>query len=329
MSSVSARVSPASAGYGSVVPATDVMLASVVFGDRPMLEVNRLFVAQLNPGRTVRWRIVRNRPPQASDQGGEDDPDVEVLDGRELPFELRLLKKFRSYHHALALNVASREVPTRYLILIDPDCYIVRANWIEDVLSHVSEHGLAFFGTPYHPRSIAKFRYFPNSVFLVVDTEVVPTSTLDWYPEAGTPPGPGLMRRALETPFRLAGWRLRLRHEESEDTGIRVYSHYRDAGASVECVQPVMIPEYLSSFMRPKQRVLEKVMPDRYCVIPKRRGYFTDRGFASFGFEDAARMLNAEEYMWRDEPFALHLRGAPESLRNDPDGVARLLAQFA
>lgn len=329
MSGASAEVQTAvSAHARGGAPVTDVTFASVVFGDRPMLELNRRLIERLNPGRPVRWRIVRNHPLQDEDLDGVDDPDIEMLEGQQLPAGLRELKKFRSYHHALGLNVACREVSTRYLILIDPDCFIVRPNWLEDVLCHIGERGLAFFGTPYHPKAIAKFRYFPNSVFLVIDTNVVPTTALDWYPGADARSGRSWASRALELPFRLAGWQHRLRHEESEDTGIRVYSRYRDAGASAECVQPVMISEYLSSFMKPKQRVLEKVMPDRYCVIPKRPGYFTDRRFADFGFEDTAR-INAEEYMWRGEPFALHLRGAPESLRQDPAAISRLLAQFA
>jgi hypothetical protein len=332
MSRVSVGPDPGvSAAAGRDAPATDATIAAVVFGDGPMLELNRRLTARLNPGRAVRWRIVRNLPLQAVDLTDDaGDPDVEVLEGKELPDELRALKKHRSYHHALALNVACRDVSTRYLILIDPDCYVLRRNWIEDVLTHMRGRGLAIFGAPYHPRSIAKLRYFPCSIFFVVDTTLVPVSVLDWYPEAEEPPRQTVARRVLQSTVGQTGWRLRLRYEESEDTGIRVYTHLRERGAAVECVQPVMIPDHLHTyFLRPKQRVMEKLLPDRYCVIPKRPGYITDRRFADLGYEDtAAKPIWAEEFMWRDAPFALHLRKSPESLRQDPEAISRLLAQF-
>lgn len=326
MPRVSAEVMPVP-GRRASTHVRDATLAAVVFGDTPLLDLNRELVGRLNPGRPARWRVVRNLPLQPADER-EYSPMVEVLDGRELPSEFRKLKKFRSYHHALGLHVACTAVPSRYLVLVDPDCYIVRPNWIEDVLGHMAEQSLLFFGVPYHPQSIPKFRYFPCSVFLVIDTDAVPVETLDWTPEARTPPRPGPVRRVLETPLRLAGWRLRLRHEESEDTGIRVYRRYRDTGVAAECVQPVMLDEHLHSFMKPKQCVLENVLSDRYCVIPKRPGYFTDRSFADVGHVDGTRMFGVEEFMWRDRPFALHLRGAPQSLRQDPEAIRRLLAQF-
>jgi hypothetical protein len=338
MSSAAAEVNAAgSRDRREGVALTEATIASVVFGDLPVLDLNRRLTERLNPGARVRWRVVRNLPLQDADRTPQDDPGVEVLDGEELPVELRSLGKFASYHHALALDVACRDVPTRYLILIDPDCFVVRPNWIEDVLAYVQDRGLAFFGVPYHPRSMAKFRYFPCSVFLVVDTEQVPVSTLDWRPEAESRPRAGLARRVSDSLFGLLGWEYRLRYELSEDTGIRVYSRYRDSRLPYECVQPVMIGPHLRGYEMSKQKalsplpwVLEKLLPDRYCMVPKRPGYVTDRRFAEFGFEDtAARPIWAEEFLWRNEPFALHLRKSPESLRKDPAAISRLLDQFA
>jgi hypothetical protein len=303
----------------------DLTICAVTFGDRPLLELNRELTERLN-GLEATWRLVRNRPLQDADLTGRADMEFEVVDGAELPADLRGLNKYRSYHHALALGVASQGLATRYVLYLDPDCFVVRPGWIGAVLEHMQRERLAFFGTPYHPRSPKKIRYFPCSVFLVVDTEQVDVAGLDWTPELVEAPGEGWLGRLLRAYLQRRGEHFRLGGESSEDTGIRVYRTYRGRSRA-ECVQPVVLPTVLTGKLYPaKQRVLERVLPDRYCVLPKRRGSLTDRGFAAHGFRDTAA-LGCEEYMWQGEPFAIHLRGAPD-LAGDLDAVSSVLGQF-
>ncbi|HEY5409564.1 MAG TPA: hypothetical protein VIJ94_02445, partial [Caulobacteraceae bacterium] len=84
----------------------------------------------------------------------------------------RLLSKFlASYHHAAGLNLAIENVRTRYAVVIDPDLYVVRPNWLKDVIEHMSVHGLAVFGVPWNPRWYQKFRYFPCTHLMVIDLQ--------------------------------------------------------------------------------------------------------------------------------------------------------------
>ena len=63
----------------------------------------------------------------------------------------------------------------------------------------------------------------------------------------------------------------------------------------------------------PRELALEKLLPDAWCLLPRGRDSFTDRTFASLGAPDVHGQ-GAEEYLWRDEPFAFHLRGASQRL---------------
>ncbi len=216
------------------------------------------------------------------------------------------------------------------MTFLSPDCFLLRPGWVEDVVGHMLDKGLATFGVPYHPRARQKIRYVPCGVGMVVDTERLPLVGIDWTP--GTveerDEGPELRgaARAAAALLRRAGMDHRLSAETSVDTGIAFYRRHRAAGVATECVQSVMISQHLRSRTKlPRECVLETLLPDRFCMLPKRPGYITDRGLASLGHHDFAGE-NCEEFFWREEPFALHLRGGPPRLREDLRGLERALA---
>jgi hypothetical protein len=312
----------AAAGNGS----HDVTICSVVFGDKWCLDLNRELTRRLNPKREAHWLVVRNRPHQENDRFNPSEP-YEVLDGAELPEELRARHDARSHHHAAALALASRSARTRFVLFFDGDCFILREDWLAEVTEHMLANKLGFFGVPYHPRQPAKLRYFPCGVWLMVDTARVDISSFDWTPGAETASARGRIsdrfwRRLLSG----ESSRHRLRVESSTDTGISIYRRYRGSRETrSDHVVPVLIPRHLRvRDTRPRQVLLEKLLPDRYCVVPRRVGYFTDVGFPAHGLPDMSA-IGCEEYMWRNEPFALHLRGGPAELRKDPSAVAALL----
>ena len=68
-------------------------------------------------------------------------------------------------------------------------------------------------------------------------------------------------------------------------------------------------------------RLLDRILPDRLSLVPKRRGYFSELGFADLGFADIA-VRGCEEFLWRGQPFAFHIRG----FRFKAEERARVLA---
>lgn len=90
-----------------------------------------------------------------------------------------------SYHHAAALNRFLREdhVSTRYLLILDPDFYILQESWVAAVLSYMDEKGLSFFGAPWHPKWFTKYRYFPCAHCMFIDRDRIDVKTLDFTPD--------------------------------------------------------------------------------------------------------------------------------------------------
>jgi hypothetical protein len=284
---------------------------------------------RLNPGGLPRWLVVRNRPVQEADRDLGSGDGFDVVEGAKFDADV-VDAAPRSVHHAMGMNLVRSHVRTRFVMYLDPDCFLLRANWVQEILTHMLERDLATFGVPYHPRTSQKIRYIPCGVGMLVDTARLPIDDVDWRPglspsQRGRMPVGDLVVDAV---LRRAKMAHRLRIEASLDTGIEFYRRHREESITTECVQPVMLPIHLRSRLkRPRERVLEAVLPERFCLLPRRPGFFTDRGFAALGHRDFATE-GCEEYLWRDTPFALHLRGGPPALREDLDALDRALADL-
>src|SRR5262249_25270046 len=94
-------------------------------------------IESLNPRAPWRLLVVDNAS-SATPRLTVDDPRCRVIPGVEI--DTTLPENFRgSYHHAAALNLALRQVKTRYAVVLDPDLFVVYRDWIAEVLQHIGE----------------------------------------------------------------------------------------------------------------------------------------------------------------------------------------------
>jgi hypothetical protein len=278
--------------------ADPLTILSVSYESRRWLELNLALAARLNPGREPRWLVAENSPPGSANALAPNHGGFHVVPGapfRELPFAAA------SYHHGAALNLALAQVETRWLLVLDPDCFIVRPRWIEEVLGHMEEHGAALLGSPWHPRRVKAIRYFPCAHCTFVDLARVPRAALDFLPDELARP-----RLPKSAWSRVDPLSLRRRRSVgiSRDTGWRLQRALAQSGLRVECLQPVYRPSRLRSWV-------DKAFPDARSLVPKRPGYFTRRGFREAGWPDLDA-LGWEEFVWRGAPFAFHVRSHPK-----------------
>ena len=248
------------------------------------------------------------------------------------PERRRLLAKYLgSYHHAAGLAVALAGVKTRYAVVIDPDFYVVRPGWIAEITGHMQGQDLAVFGAPWSPRWRQKYRGFPSTHLMAIDLEKIPApaellkpdllaggrrvASPLWsrFAEAG---GPGRLQAALailRRPARAIAEDLAQRREigGARDTG---YGLMQDVRARPELktdlVQAVFRREdgFLPGAVTPLQShpLMEALLPEHLRYLPRR--HVAARGFAAFGYPDF-RGRGWEEFLWRGEPFAVHVRG--------------------
>ena len=192
---------------------------------------------------------------------------------------------------------------TRYVLFCDPDFYIVKVGWASEVLGHMKAMGLAVFGAPWHPRWVYKNRYFPCVHCMFVDLEKVPLDRLDFEPDYEDVPGHA---RKPDEPDRdrQPSWpdpaKLRKRRYvgTSRDVSSRIAVRLgQDPALRVECLQPVFCPP-----THGLTRYVDRIVPDRLSLVPKKPGYFSRQGFKQHGLPDLEGR-GWEEFLWREEPF--------------------------
>ncbi len=240
-----------------------------------------------------------------------------------------------NYHHGAALNKILNRIKSRYVLFIDPDFYIIRQQWMEEILSYMQENQLAFFGVPWHPKWYMKYRYFPCIHCLFIDLKKIPLHSLNLLPdvpdqitkkpsswkETKSRVRPYLPTFARDS-FQFFKWAVLNRRTicKEWDTGSRIYLRYRGFPEHrFEYVTPVFRPQ--EEFIGPNgvffafNRVIEKILPDQYCYIPKRKESFTSKGFKDAQYPDVSQWA-WEEFMWKEKPFGFHVRRYPKRNEN-------------
>jgi hypothetical protein len=283
--------------------ADGLTICSVAFRAKECLDLNDRLMRQLNPdGARPEWLLFDNN----TDAGERIDP----ADSRFTVVKPAAADGFvLGYEHAIGVAALLARVRTRFLLILDPDCFIVRPEWVRDVPAHMRQKGLGFFGTPINPRRYNSYRYFPYMVCMFVDLERVSLADLCFVPDVwrlGASLGYGVRKAFTRIPK--AGYAFRwLLTERYKTNGFRLRERFGD-GRSVpfECAQPVWdVDAELAGGGRIK-KLIYAMTPASVSPIPKQPGYCTPRGFASAGAPDVAA-LGWEEFMWRDQPFAFHV----------------------
>jgi hypothetical protein len=282
---------------------------------RDLILLNHKLTRALNTNASIRWVVVDNSPHTA--RVSPPGEDIEVLKGFEISDFERMYAKpiVYAYHAASALNRVLPHCDTRYVLFLDADFFIVRPNWIHDVLSFMLDRGIVAFGSPWHPQYSGKIRYLPTHHCLFVDTSRIPVMELDFqpdYPFASThlstnPSGSFPVRRPHMSSILgkfvstiMDRWHV----GSSRDLSYRVARLLRESSLPVGLLQPVWKPKdhghALSQFV-------DACLPERFAMMPKQRGFFSLTGFKETGRHDFyAEMM--EEYLWQGHPFAVHIR---------------------
>lgn len=153
-------------------------------GDEALVLRNIEYIHRKNPDASYHIHVLDNGRFHGFPELELKLPNVTVHTGE--PSDYRKPDACRgSYQHATALNrfLREQEIDTRYLMILDPDFYVVRDNWITDALQHMAEAGLWFMGVPWHPKWYSKHRYFPCVHCMFVDLSVIKPNELDFTPD--------------------------------------------------------------------------------------------------------------------------------------------------
>lgn len=321
--------------------------------DEFLVRDNIALIRRMNPQANYGLYVVDNGAVVSAEAGISAEIGAPVLLGSTVS-ETILPVCRGSYQHAAALNqfLHHMPAPTPYVLVLDPDFYVIRHDWIAEILKHMREHKISIFGSVWHPRWFRKYRYFPSVHFMCIDTAKIPPSALDFTPDSmrtadvkfkkdktkahDTGKTKGSKRTArLKKKWRqlvgiLKAIGARALIGGASDTGHLLYKkYYRDPNLHTALLQPVLERQFLPDawFDRLNSK-LDKILPDRFCYLPKRKGYFTFDGFKAHGLPHLAG-LQWEEFMWQERPFAFHLRRQNKKNRDKSDDQELLKQAFA
>ena len=165
----------------AVQPAQLTILTVVLNGHYPYVRQQIELIEALNPGAPFKMVVVDNSS-HGEPELKIDDPRCVVIGGVEP--DMTLPEHGRgSYHHAAALKLGLAHVDTPWLLVLDPDFFVVYRNWIAEVTEHMRARRLKLFGAPWHYAWSRKWRYFPCVHFLMIDVSQVGLDELDFTPD--------------------------------------------------------------------------------------------------------------------------------------------------
>jgi glycosyltransferase involved in cell wall biosynthesis len=278
-----------------------------------LLELNRETAERLNPGVSFYWLAADNTPAGFRDTADKSKFAVSrgAASDHSVPRWVR-----GSVQYAAGLNTLVPYITTRFALILDSDFYIVRPGWIAEVLTHMLERDLAFFGVPWHPAWHRKPRAFPAPHTLFIDLEKIPREKLDFLPQYDFS-SPGLLRKIERRAYKMLPSAVirRLETGTSLDVASKLYLLYRNnPSIRYESVVPVYTP--------PAPGKADFFLPERFVRLHPSFS-FSSAGFAESGLYDA-RKEGWEEFLWKGAPYGFHVRGSHKLKENFEKGLARV-----
>lgn len=298
----------------------DCTILQVSWNSAPWLRLNRTLMQTTNPDWSGRWLVVENSSVDSEQRLTQTDAGFDCISG--VSADNKLYSK-SSQQHGAGLNIGLREIKTRYVLIMDPDFFVIRLNWLDDVLTHMQKNSIDVLGVARPVYTTDHYRYFPSVLCMVIDSKNIDLTKLDMMPKFRKFSVQKL-GQVLET-FVLGKFfasqlkskdaqKIYTKHPQLQklasmrmirrpfigvfrDTGWQFYKDYHNRVAS-ECVSEVY---------QPKSYPLDRFLPDRLSIVPKKTGYFTTKGFEHFGYPETFSYCGWDTYTWQQQPFGFHV----------------------
>jgi hypothetical protein len=294
----------------------EITVLMVQYENATLVKHNIALIRKLNPAIApqIKFLVVNNsNSPRLETLIGDQGP--EILDG----VDRALCGNHVSYHHAAALERALEHVKNRFLLIIDPDFFVLSRNWLTELLTAMSAKDLVCIASTWHPRWFWQPRYVASVHFMLLDRHRIALEEMSLTPDQHH-------RRKLKR-FKGLPWfvKQRLLRGTSRDTGWRLVQHLQEREQEVELLTPVFESR---PYFRRKTLLLDRILPERVSLTPRRRQSYSTKSFLRADHRELYE-LGWEEFRWRGEPFAVHMRQVGRRLdgaRKDIDATMISLA---
>jgi hypothetical protein len=277
------------------------------------LKYNIELTKKLNPNIKHNWIIIDNETSDLDSScikslGDLQDSkvNVNVIAGKK---NNKNLYKTGGFHHAKGLHIGLDCTPTNGITLVlDPDFYILKKNWIKEILLHIANNNLSLLGAPWNPKWYRKIRYFPTIHCLFINFDRVSKDDVDFYPGelknekmpisnyvlkfldkkeedkgANTQLSPSVpakedSKKSCTIKNLMTGQLIRFIVKTSLDTGWGIYKKFHDNpkfkwSSFIPVFNPVK--DYPLKCFINFNLLLDRLLPERFSLIPKEASFIS------------------------------------------------------
>jgi len=310
----------------------ELSICSVSFNSATELKRNIAISKFLNTETDLHWIIAENTPANTATPLSESVKDATVITGAGAGHS-------PTHHHTIALGKAIARATTRFILILDPDFFIVKNEWAAHMIRHMVSNKLSILGVPWHPKLLGKYRYFPAVHCSLFDTERFPQNNIDFrpdYPDGNSDPAwPGgydpdqnyfaekyISRLLSKLPF------MKPRRQFYTDTGGRLFKRYiQDPAVSFELIDPIFDPSQYRRHFRWTTNLFEKLLPDELCYLPKHYRNMSDAGFLQRYVAESVPD-DWQEFSWDGSPFGFHMQRTNNPNKRSREEELELLSRI-
>ena len=281
-------------------------ICSVSYNSSQFIQLNEDLIIQLNKNKDFNWIIVENSPAMSNNSVNLSNKNIKVIQGlRDNTYNAEHWAP-HSLHHAKGLNIALKYVNTRYLIVMDPDFFVVLKDWMKIITKFMTRNNISIFGAPWNPKWSYKYRYFPSPHFTVYDLKKIPLKGLNFLP--------GNKRFMGKKYLSFSRFYMNINRNfinSQPDTGWHIYKNYINSDEfSHFCIQPCFDSKifWKGGNLKLNDKIVDFCFPDSWAFIPKKRNYYSTKFFKDYDYPDTTS-IGCEEFIWDDKPFGIHFRG--------------------
>ena len=285
-----------------------INIAFVCFKTKKFIEKNISLIKRLNKGSrlNIKFYICDNNEKKTYNY--IKSREIEIFKGVKRNPNHRVPN---TDHLNRALNKVLRKIKKPdFLIIIDPDFYIIEKNWIIKTIEFCNSNKISIFGAPWFPTHLSKPKYFPCSHYTVFKKNIL-SKNLDFTIKNNKNNKNNKKYKINKQYGMLINFLLgRNWIRINPDTGYKIYKKFVNSKINFESLTPIIskndineimgygIISYIIKFINYFKKSDQQLLPEKNKFIYEKNfsGKFY-KGFQNFTFN-------------KKTTHAIHLRGA-------------------
>jgi hypothetical protein len=158
-------------------------------GGIDFVKLNHDIMKVLNPGVVIKWHVAVLEG-QVSKVDLNISSDIKIYSYKLSDLDCKYILEPSNQHGELLnhlikdVNIQNSGLSEKFII-VDPDCFIIKPNFIEDSVLYMENSKISIFGFAYPSTSEYLNLYwdFPTAFFMIVDKKRIKLASLDFRPD--------------------------------------------------------------------------------------------------------------------------------------------------